>query len=422
MSAFHSPEWNRSIHTTSWYCNIDHDMLEFDIREELVDHLKQGSSHPQRPKPTKTQLQALVKAKRRIQIRDRYVCPLCDCIPDKIKHVISSSTDQILMDLLNDHVAQHLLVMAFISVPWPDTTDAAEHEAVDSKNEGSDGTRKTFLLEPDCVPTSALFEDTVLADEDADVGNTTGYVESDIHLVPTVPETNNSHWSHFANDNPDFAHLRQFNHDQQNFEDPPPSLGDKFLSHLERSKFGEKQEFLPEGYLDRLFTRQALKDDLFVDKVSFDAEDEKLIDFITRSAKKVFATAYCVLGSGGSALLPTMMYFQSIGFSDKALPIENLQTVGRTRDAQREVPFPFNRNRNITLRRTWAPMRIRNFYQSQWMFLAPVFSRGHFHHILSPDVVLPFIWVNNVTKGGRFSKVYEVEIHECHQQLLDAKV
>ncbi|KAF4816418.1 putative cell division protein kinase [Colletotrichum siamense] len=205
------------------------------------------------------------------------------------------------------------------------------------------------------------------------------------------------------------------------FEDPPPTLGDDFLFHLKRSMFDTKQDFLPEGYLDRFITRQALKDDLFVDKAGFDAKDERLIDFITTSAKKVFATAYCALGSGGSALLPTMMYFHSIGFSDKALPIDDLRTVEPTRNAQTEVPFPFNRNRNMILRRTWAPMRIRNFYQTQWMFLAPIFERGHFHHVLSSHVVLPFVWVSKVTKGGRFSKVYEVEIHKSHQRLLDVK-
>ncbi|KAF4857087.1 hypothetical protein CGCSCA4_v000201 [Colletotrichum siamense] len=213
-----------------------------------------------------------------------------------------------------------------------------------------------------------------------------------------------------------------FEYSQEAFEEPPPSLGDEFLLHLERSKFDTKQEFLPEGYLDKLITRNALRDDLFVDKADLDAKDENLIDFIITSAKKAFATAYCAVGSGGSALLPTMMYFQSIGFSDKALPIEDLRTVEPTRNAQTEIPFPFSHiNRNMALRRTWAPMRIRNFYRTQWMFLAPVFSRDHFHHVLSPNVVLPFVWVGNVTKDGRFSKVYEVEIHENHQKLLDLK-
>lgn len=206
------------------------------------------------------------------------------------------------------------------------------------------------------------------------------------------------------------------------WEEPPPSLGDQIYQRLKRSKFDTKQQFLPEGCLDQLINPQALKDDLFYEKDILDSIDESLVNFINTHAKKVFATAYCVLGAGGSTLVATMAYFQSLEFSDKCLPIEDLLTDETMRNAPTELPFPFNQPRPLIISRTWAPMRINHFYQHQWKFLAPVFSKNQFHHVLSVDIVLPFIWVNNTTKEGLFSKVYEVEIHPEHQKLLDTKV
>ncbi|KAH0432247.1 tol-like protein [Colletotrichum camelliae] len=203
-----------------------------------------------------------------------------------------------------------------------------------------------------------------------------------------------------------------FEGSEDSFDEPEgsmPSLGNQFLEHLEQSQFDTKGEFLPEGCLDDLINREALRDDLFSEKGALDLEDEKVIDFINTRAKKVFATTYCVLGRGGSELVTTMKYFLSVGFSDKVLPIEDLRSHRKRSKAL------------VALQKTWVPMRIRNFYQAQWMFLAPVFSRDHFHHVLSANIVLPFVWVNKVTKEGRFSKVYEVKIHENHQKLLDAK-
>ncbi|KAF3798440.1 hypothetical protein GCG54_00013180 [Colletotrichum gloeosporioides] len=208
---------------------------------------------------------------------------------------------------------------------------------------------------------------------------------------------------------------------QSAFEEPPPSLGDKILERLERSKFDTKQEFLPEGCLDKLINPQALKQELFYEKDILDPKDESLLNFINKNAKKVFATAYCALGGSESTLVATMAYFQSLEFSDKCLPIKDLRTDQTMRNAPAQLPFPFNQLRPRIISRTWAPMRVRNFYQHQWKFLAPIFTRDHFHHILPVDVVLPFVWVNNVVKGGRFSSVYEVEVHRSHLERLDAR-
>ncbi|KAI8287284.1 hypothetical protein K4K60_012629 [Colletotrichum sp. SAR11_57] len=200
--------------------------------------------------------------------------------------------------------------------------------------------------------------------------------------------------------------------------DGPETLGDKLLVYLVESKFDVRREFLPEGYIDKVISRSAIQDELFSGK-KLDGDDESLINFIHAHAKKVFATAYCALGSNaGSSLLDTMDYFRRLNFTDGALPINDIQKADKTRKAKTKLPFPFDFSDDSRLQSVWRRMPVRSFYQHQWKFLAPVFSREKFHHTLHPDAILPFIWKNIVTKEGRFSKVHQVKIHKGHQKLL----
>ncbi|EQB54101.1 hypothetical protein CGLO_06102 [Colletotrichum gloeosporioides Cg-14] len=196
-------------------------------------------------------------------------------------------------------------------------------------------------------------------------------------------------------------------------EDSP--LGDRLMDPLEKSVFDTRKDFLPEGCLQKIVSRKAIQFELFGKKDVLHPDEESLVNFIDRRAKKVFATAYVALGSGGHSLLVTMSYFRSLNFIDESLPMKNFRNESK-RNTQAEVPYPFNRDQGKSFLRIWPKLKVRNFYQTQWMFLAPVFSKDYHHHILSIDIVLPFVWVNHVIKGGRFSKVYEVEIHESHQE------
>ncbi|KAI8268068.1 hypothetical protein K4K58_006158 [Colletotrichum sp. SAR11_239] len=193
----------------------------------------------------------------------------------------------------------------------------------------------------------------------------------------------------------------------------------QLLVYFVESKFdSRRREFLPEGYIDKVISRSAIQDELFFGK-KLDSDNKSLIDFIHDHAKKVFATAYCALGSNaGSSLLDTMDYFRRLNFTDGALPINDIQKADETRKAKTKLPFPFDFSDDSRLQSVWRRMPVRSFYQHQWKFLAPVFSREKFHHTLHPDAILPFIWKGIVTKEGRFSKVHQVKIHKGHQKLL----
>ena len=53
------------------------------------------------------------------------------------------------------------------------------------------------------------------------------------------------------------------------------------------------------------------------------------------------------------------------------------------------------------------------FYEKQWEFIAPVFSRMRAHRLLDDDTILPF--TNSTLLGvGGFGRVYETIIHPQH--------
>ncbi|KAL3299014.1 HET-domain-containing protein [Colletotrichum asianum] len=203
-------------------------------------------------------------------------------------------------------------------------------------------------------------------------------------------------------------------------------FGDHLLGCLIESKFDTRQEFLPEKDIGKIITRNAIHQELFRGK-EVAGHDEDLITFIDTRAKKVFATAYYVLVGDEKSLLNTMIYFQSCEFTDESLPIENLQVprtqeACQTKESQARLPSPFDRIVDPQLRRIWARIKVRKFYQNQWKFLAPVFSSKKFHYILPVGSVLPFVWVNKIVKEGRFSRVHEIRIHEDHQEPLNLTV
>ncbi|KAI8213173.1 Mitogen-activated protein kinase kinase kinase YODA [Colletotrichum sp. SAR 10_76] len=134
--------------------------------------------------------------------------------------------------------------------------------------------------------------------------------------------------------------------------DGPETLGDQLLVYLVESKFDSKREFLPEGYIDEVISHSAIQHELFFGE-KLDSDNKSLIDFIHDHAKKVFATAYCALGSNaGSSLLDTMDYFRRLNFTDRALPINDIQKADKTRKAKTKIPFPFDFSEDSRLQHT----------------------------------------------------------------------
>lgn len=177
------------------------------------------------------------------------------------------------------------------------------------------------------------------------------------------------------------------------------SLQDRILKHYAKSKFDtQERDFLTEGSIDELITKESVWEELEVEQSSQDSEENILVEYILRDAKKVFAIVV-IIDLDGANLREAMMKFQKNNFRDESLPVkrEELSTL----PCFSGTPWT-------------KPVRKQNFFREQWRFLAPVFSKTKFQLYLEPDCILPFVWRSYEVKEGTFSQVFEVRIHESH--------
>ncbi|EXA53638.1 hypothetical protein FOVG_01376 [Fusarium oxysporum f. sp. pisi HDV247] len=129
MENVHSIDWPRKVHTIIWYCDIDHDPYErFETEVQWRKHMKNPNSHPQRQLtvPTKAQLDALSPRKQQVALRERFVCPLCEQIPEKVRPLVEKGTrnPSEMYESLVDHVANHIKSLSLMSLPCLDSTPA----------------------------------------------------------------------------------------------------------------------------------------------------------------------------------------------------------------------------------------------------------------------------------------------------------
>ena len=127
MESAHSKDWLRKVHTIVWYCDIDHDSPEtFETELQWRNHMQDLESHPKRKltAPTKAQLDALSPRKQQVALRDKFVCPLCEQIPEKIRPLVEKGKGEP-TDMYNfvvDHVANHMKSLSLMAVPSLENT------------------------------------------------------------------------------------------------------------------------------------------------------------------------------------------------------------------------------------------------------------------------------------------------------------
>jgi hypothetical protein len=179
-------------------------------------------------------------------------------------------------------------------------------------------------------------------------------------------------------------------------------LEDEFLEVLivnefEKSTF-DRHDFLPHDRIDKLITRASVAHALNLNLTrNLASGDERLLNFILQSAKRVFAIVL-TCHFRGTDLRRVMTMFRRKYFEDNDLPVTN--------DVLAELDF-FNK-------KPWSAMERRLFFREQWAFLAPVFSSDNFKLDLEPDHILPFILVDQDTKSGSFNQVFHATIHPAH--------
>lgn len=149
MERVHYYGWPQRVHTSFWFCDINHDPPEqFETEMMWRKHMKNLHSHPERRfnEVAEFQLDALSLKKERHIIRDRFVCPLCEQIPDKIRPTAEKGTGNLeeAYAFLSDHIGNHTKSLSLLAVPCMDITNGTDEESIVMKdsfrrimNEGS---------------------------------------------------------------------------------------------------------------------------------------------------------------------------------------------------------------------------------------------------------------------------------------------
>jgi hypothetical protein len=185
---------------------------------------------------------------------------------------------------------------------------------------------------------------------------------------------------------------------------------------------GGQPGFIPKGILEALITEDAVLK--ILNNVprghSTDAETPqsnyaRLICSTTGNDRCTFRRIFAIL-----MLIDRpeeVVSFVVNGVDDSYLPLEGMprmpegpQSVFLCLRSTPGTPIPFLRS--------WSAGKCRDFYREQWAVVAPCFEKPRdgkvrFYDLHDKDV-LPWTWQDEEHRGGGFSKVKHVRIHEQH--------
>ncbi|KAF4952468.1 hypothetical protein FGADI_6702 [Fusarium gaditjirri] len=110
-----------------------------------------------------------------------------------------------------------------------------------------------------------------------------------------------------------------------------------------------------------------------------------------------------------------MKAFHAQSFDDESLPIEIKMPIdGEGHKSTSKSPRCEVLNSEAFKHKLWTSLRLFDFYQKQWQFLAPTFDDKTFIYELDERLILPFKLVRSEAKQGTFGEIYQVEIHREH--------
>ncbi|RSM19380.1 hypothetical protein CDV31_001802 [Fusarium ambrosium] len=111
MQTRHTLEWAQKIHTEVWQCDIGHSEAKyFDQKDHYLVHLKEQHDG----QFTSSQIQGRARRSKKTATREPFVCPLCDCVPDDIEHIV----DEKPYSKLTTHIRRHLKYISFFSLSY----------------------------------------------------------------------------------------------------------------------------------------------------------------------------------------------------------------------------------------------------------------------------------------------------------------
>lgn len=176
----------------------------------------------------------------------------------------------------------------------------------------------------------------------------------------------------------------------------------------------DQMEFVPADTIEALTSKPIIEEGL--KKYAESLYSPELISYVLdpqRPAKKVFLIL--VICNAVSALGP----LSESGFHDKHLPIKMEQVVDKATNTLSYVvrSSEIDSQPSWDAFGSWKKIDICSFDAHQWRFLAPVFTLDKFYYRIHRSCPLPVV-TRGSQKDGFFSSVFEVRIHDAHQQVL----
>jgi len=165
-----------------------------------------------------------------------------------------------------------------------------------------------------------------------------------------------------------------------------PSLRRKIRGLQRKNAHG--QTYIPDLSLFQLITHEVVHAELKISKVQPYLQEE-LTRHITTSASKVFAILALIKEI---RLVSDLIERNKLQDSSLPLQLEDLTDLG-------------------------AAVALK-FYETQWQFLAPWFTRSIISKSINPNCVLPFLKDERLEIGA-FGTVYEICLDPQHQDLQD---
>lgn len=214
-----------------------------------------------------------------------------------------------------------------------------------------------------------------------------------------------------------------------------------------QTSHGQSLEFLPEGDLYKLINPlsvgQELKNSLgqmhspeIIDAFTKKICGETRVVWGGKSKIRTFRKIFALLVLVGTTT--STPFFLEKEVSDLNLPLEPLS---HGESPSHQVDDIGNDGRSQSLGHTdhfedldWSPIQLRTFQDYQWKMLAPFFAKGKHgdvkHYLLHDQHILPFLSIDtadknvakNAEKGGGFSRVVMVRIHEAHHNFHDQEL
>lgn len=192
-------------------------------------------------------------------------------------------------------------------------------------------------------------------------------------------------------------------------------LADRLKAQSVKNESDQKL-FLPRKAFSRLVTRRNIE--ACVSQLS-----PELLNFACEYAPKIFAIVVSLMCDFGDAgllgLQSTLQEFRQHHFTDTALPVGDLREEAKCQGKRKTGDFNTLHCRHdhvMDVFHTWGDSKFNNFYERQWRFLAPVFTKQDFEYYLEPGHILPFTNVRPVSGTGHFGDVRQAHLHADHHE------